>query len=83
VTLICRLPTPRSFKGEPSHAHHLPKILAALAFLSSAAPAFADNANVGVFAEGSVCARFAARDFLVNLIIEVGKGEVARPGRPS
>jgi hypothetical protein len=132
----------------------LPKILAALAFLSSAAPAFADNANVGVFAEwlsgdqpeciplgevnkaadgsvplngdqfqfvralfvaippvsnelppgdhaalfldganksvmvgivdgNSVCARFAAPDFLVNLIIEVGNGEVVRAGRPS
>ena len=132
----------------------LPKILAALAFLSSAAPAFADNANVGVFTEWlsgdqpeciplsevnkaadgsvalngdqfqfvralfvaippvsnelppgdhaalfldganravmvgimdgeSVCARFAAPDFLVNLIIEVGKAEVVRAGRPS
>jgi hypothetical protein len=29
----------------------LPKIFAALAFLSPAAPAFADNANAGVFAE--------------------------------
>ena len=29
----------------------LPKILAALAFLSSAAPVFADNAKAGVFAE--------------------------------
>jgi hypothetical protein len=131
----------------------LPKILAALAFLSSAAPAFADNAKAGVFAEwlsgdqtecipfaevneaadGSValngdqfqfvralfvaippvsgelpagdhaalfldgdkavmigimdgdwvCARFAAPNFLVNLIIKVGKGEIARAGRPS
>ena len=132
----------------------LPKIFAALAFLSSAAPAFADSATAGVFdewlsgdqpecvplaevdkaADGSVplngdqfqfvralfvaippisgelpagdhaalfldgankavmvgimdgdwvCARFAAPDFLVNLIIEVGKGEVARAGRPS
>ena len=132
----------------------LPKILAALAFLSSAAPVFADNAKAGVFAEwlsgdqpeciplaevnkaadGSVplngdqfqfvralfvaippvsgelpagdhaalfldgankavmvgimdgdwvCARFAAPDFLVNLIIKVGKGEIARAGRPS
>ena len=132
----------------------LPKILAALAFLSSAAPAFADSATAGVFdewlsgdqpeciplaevdkaADGSfslsgdqfqfvralfvaippisgelpagdhaalfldgankavmvgimdgdwVCARFAAPDFLVNLIIKVGKGEIARAGRPS
>ncbi len=132
----------------------LPKFLAALAFLSSAAPAFADSAKAGVFAEwlsgdqpeciplaevdkaadGSVslngnqfqfvralfvaippisgelpagdhaamfldgankavmvgimdgdwvCARFAAPDFLVNLIIKVGKGEIARAGRPS
>ena len=132
----------------------LPKFLAALAFLSSAAPAFADNVKAGVFAEwlsgdqtecipfaevnkaadGSValngdqfqfvralfvaippvsgelpagdhaalfldgankavmvgimdgdlvCARFAAPDFLVNLIIKVGKGEIARAGRPS
>jgi hypothetical protein len=132
----------------------LPKILAALAFLSPAAPAFADNANAGVFAEwlsgdqpeciplgevnkvadvsvplnadqfqfvralfvaipplsdelppgdhaalfldgankavmvgimdgDSVCARFAAPDSLVNLIVKVGKGEVVRAGRPS
>ena len=132
----------------------LPKILAALTLLSSAAPAFADNAEPGVFAawlsgdqpecipfaevnkaaDGSValngdqfqfvralfvalppvsgelpagdhaalfldgankavmvaimdgdlvCARFAAPDFLVNLIIKVGKGEVVRAGRPS
>jgi hypothetical protein len=132
----------------------VPKFVAALAFLSSAAPAFADNADVGVFAEwlsgdqpecipltevkkasdGSVplnrdqfqfvralfvaippvsnelppgdraalfldgankavmvgimdgdlvCARFAAPESLVNLIIEVGKGEVVRAGRPS
>jgi hypothetical protein len=38
----------------------LPKFLAAFAFLSSPAPAFA-----------------------VNLIIEVGKGEVVRAGQPS
>jgi hypothetical protein len=132
----------------------LPKIFAALAFLSSAAPVFADGATAGVFeewlsddqpeciplaevdkaADGSiplngdqfqfvralfvaippisgelpagdhaalflngankavmvgimdgdwVCARFAAPDFLVNLIIKVGKGEIARAGRPS
>jgi hypothetical protein len=134
----------------------LPKFLAALAFLSSAAPAFAANANAktGVFAEwlsgdqpeciplaevnkaaddsvplngdqfqfvralfvaippmsgelpagdhaalfldgankavmvgimdgALVCARFAAPDFLVSLIIKVGKGEVASAGRPS
>jgi hypothetical protein len=115
----------------------LPKILAALAFLSWAAPALADNANAGVFAEwlsgdqpeciplgevnkaadgsiplngdqfqfvralfvaippvnkvvmvgimdgDSVCARFAAPDSLVNLIVKVGKGEVVRAGRPS
>jgi hypothetical protein len=132
----------------------LPKILAVLTFLSPAAPAFADNANAGVFAEWlsgdqpeciplgevnkaadgsvalngdqfqfvralfvaippmsnelppgdhavlfldranravmvgimdgeSVCARFAAPDFLVNLIIEVGKGEAVRAGTPS
>jgi hypothetical protein len=132
----------------------LPKILAALAFLPSAAPAFADNANAGVFAEwlsgdqpeciplsevnkaadgsvplngdqfqfvralfvaippvsdelppgdhaalfldgankavmvgimdgDSVCARFAAPDSLVNLIVKVGKGEVVRAVRAS
>jgi hypothetical protein len=132
----------------------LPKTLAALAFLSSVAPAFADNSNGGVFAEwlsgdqpecipltevnkasdgnvplngdqfqfvralfvaippvsnelppgdhaalfldganrvvmvgimdgDSVCARFAAPDSLVTLIIKVGKGEVVRTGRPS
>ncbi len=47
---------------------------------------FLDGANKSVMVGrngDSVCARFAARDFLVNLIIEVGKGEVARPGRPS
>jgi hypothetical protein len=132
----------------------LPKILSALALLSSAAPAFADNVKAGIFeewlsgdqtqcirfaavnkaADGSVpldgnqfqfvralyiaippisgelpagdhaalfldgankavmvgimdgdlvCARFAAPDFLVNLIIEVGKGEIVHTGRPS
>ena len=132
----------------------LPKILSALALLSSAAPAIADNVKAGVFAEwlsgdqtecipfaevnkaayGSValnsdqfqfvralfvaippvsgelpagdhaalfldgankavmvgimdgdlvCARFAAPDFPVNLIIEVGKGEIVHVGRPS
>ena len=132
----------------------LPRILTALAFLSSAAPAFAAEAEAGVFAEwlsadqseciplaevnkvadGSiplngdqfqfvralfvaippvsdklpvgdhaalfldgankavmvgimdgdwVCARFAAPDFLVNIITKVGKGEIARAGRPS
>ena len=48
---------------------------------------FLDGANravmVGIMDGNSVCARFAAPDFLVNLIIKVGKGEVARAGRPS
>ena len=48
---------------------------------------FLDGANkavmVGIMNGDSVCARFAARDFLVNLIIEAGKGEVVRAGRPS
>ena len=48
---------------------------------------FLDGANkavmVGIMEGDWVCARFAAPDFLVNLIIKVGKGEIARAGRPS
>jgi hypothetical protein len=48
---------------------------------------FLDGANkavmVGVMDGDWVCARFAAPDFLVNLIIEVGKGEIVHAGRPS
>ena len=48
---------------------------------------FLDGANkavmVGIIDGDWVCARFTAPDSLVNLIIEVGKGEVARAGQPS
>jgi hypothetical protein len=48
---------------------------------------FLDGANkavmVGIIDGDWVCARFTAPDSLVNLIIKVGKGEVARAGRPS
>jgi hypothetical protein len=48
---------------------------------------FLDGANkavmVGIIDGDWVCARFAAPDTLVNLIIEVGKGEVVRAGQPS
>ena len=48
---------------------------------------FLDGANkavmVGIIDREWVCARFAAPDSLVNLIIEVGKGEVVRAGQPS
>jgi hypothetical protein len=48
---------------------------------------FLDGANkavmVGIIDRDWVCARFAAPDSLVNLIIEVGKGEVVRAGQPS
>ncbi|HEY1862291.1 MAG TPA: hypothetical protein VGG77_01115 [Roseiarcus sp.] len=48
---------------------------------------FLDGANkavmVGIIDGDWVCARFAAPDTLVNLIIKVGKGEVVRAGRPS
>jgi hypothetical protein len=48
---------------------------------------FLDGANkavmVGIMDGALVCARFAAPDFLVSLIIKVGKGEVASAGRPS
>jgi hypothetical protein len=149
------MPSPRpQFPKVIQVMRTLPKILSALAFVSSAAPAFADSAAAGIFdewlsgdqpecvplaevdkaADGSVplngdqfqfvralyvaippirgelpagdhaalfldgankavmvgimdgnwvCARFAAPAFLVNLIIKVGKGEIARAGRPS
>jgi hypothetical protein len=38
---------------------------------------------VGIIDGDRVCARFTAPDSLVNLIIEVGKGEVVRAGQPS
>jgi hypothetical protein len=38
---------------------------------------------VGIIDRDWVCARFTAPDSLVNLIIQVGKGEVVRAGRPS
>jgi hypothetical protein len=45
---------------------------------------FLDGANkaviVGIIDRDWVCARFTAPDSLVNLIIEVGKGEVVRAG---
>jgi hypothetical protein len=48
---------------------------------------FLDGANkvvmVGIIDRDWVCARFTAPDSLVNLIIEVGKGEVVRAGQPS
>jgi hypothetical protein len=48
---------------------------------------FLDGANkavmVGIMDGDWVCARFAAPDSLVNLIIKVGRGEVVRAGRPS
>jgi hypothetical protein len=48
---------------------------------------FLDGANktvmVGIIDGDWVCARFAAPDALVNLIIKVGKGEVVQGGRPS
>ena len=48
---------------------------------------FLDGANkavmVGIIDGDWVCARFAAPDSLVNLIIKVGEGEVVRAGRPS
>ena len=48
---------------------------------------FLDGANkavmVGIIDGDRACARFAAPDSLVNLIIEVGKGEVVRTGQPS
>ena len=48
---------------------------------------FLDGANnavmVGIIDRDWVCARFTAPDFLVNLIIEVGKGEVVRAGQSS
>ena len=48
---------------------------------------FLDGANkavmVGIIDGDRVCARFTAPDSLVNLIIEVGKGEMARAGQPS
>jgi hypothetical protein len=48
---------------------------------------FLDGANkavmVGIIDGDWVCARFTAPDSLVNLIIEVGKGEVVRAGQPS
>ena len=48
---------------------------------------FLDGANkavmVGIIDGDWVCARFTAPDSLVNLIIQVGKGEVVRAGRPS
>jgi hypothetical protein len=152
VAFICALRT--VLKVNQVMRTTLPKILAALAFLSSPAPAFADNADAGVFTEwlsgdqaeciplakvnkaadgsvplngdqfefvralfvaippvsnelppgdhaalfldgankavmvgimdgDSVCARFAAPESLVNLIIKVGEGEVVRAGRPS
>ena len=47
---------------------------------------FLDGANksvmVGIIDRDWVCARFTAPDSLVNLIIEVGKGEVVRAGQP-
>jgi hypothetical protein len=46
---------------------------------------FLDGANeaamVGIIDGDWVCARFTAPDSLVNLIIEVGKGEVVRAGQ--
>ena len=48
---------------------------------------FLDGANkavmVGIIDGDWVCARFAAPDFLVNLIIKVGKGEITHSGRAS
>jgi hypothetical protein len=48
---------------------------------------FLDGANkavmVGIIDGDWVCARFTAPNSVVNLIIEVGKGEVVRAGRPS
>ena len=48
---------------------------------------FLDGANkavmVGIIDGDWVCARFTAPASLVNLIIEVGKGEVVRAGQPS
>ena len=48
---------------------------------------FLDSANKAVMVviiyRDWVCARFTAPDSLVNLIIEVGKGEVVRAGQPS
>ena len=48
---------------------------------------FLDGANkavmVGIIDRDWVCARFTAPASLVNLIIEVGKGEVVRAGQPS
>ena len=48
---------------------------------------FLDGASkvvmVGIIDGDWVCARFTAPASLVNLIIEVGKGEVVRAGQPS
>jgi hypothetical protein len=67
------------FVAIPPASHELPP--------GDRAALFLDGANkavmVGIIDRDWVCARFIAPDSLVNLIIEVGKGEVVRAGQPS
>jgi hypothetical protein len=48
---------------------------------------FLDGVNkavmVGIIDGDRVCARFTAPDFIVNLIVKVGQGEITRAGRPA
>jgi hypothetical protein len=48
---------------------------------------FLDGVNkavmVGIMDGDRVCARFTAPDFIVNLIVKVGQGEITHAGRPA